>query len=269
MAPPISVVTTCKGRLEHLKFTLPYMLALPDCEVIVVDYDCPEQAGDWVRATHPEARVVQVGDRPIFNAAKARNLGVAAASAPWLLMVDADVIVAPELVEVVRGLMRPGSYLVPEVRPYPLMGVLVVARADLDAVGGYDETFEGYGSEDLDLTVRLGMAGRAVRTFPAGLLRSVLHDDALRGRFHEIADLLLNRTINELYRTAKMDLMRQGVTLDPDQARGLYAGARAAMLAPGGAPKLDVQLPPKTIANRALEVTFTYRLAAIEPREEG
>src|SRR5665213_3378936 len=116
-APLFSLVTTCKGRLEHLRFTLPYMLALGDCEVIVVDYDCPDHAGDWVRATHPGVRVVQVADQPLFNLAHARNLGIDAARAPWLMIVDADVIVAPELLDVLRGLMQPGSYLLPEVRP--------------------------------------------------------------------------------------------------------------------------------------------------------
>ena len=25
------------------------LMALPDCEVVVVDYDCPDRSGDWVR----------------------------------------------------------------------------------------------------------------------------------------------------------------------------------------------------------------------------
>ncbi len=267
MAPLISVITTCKGRLEHLKFTLPYMLALPNCEVIVVDYDCPEHAGDWVRASHPQARVVQVTERPIFNVARARNLGIAAANAAWLFMVDADVIVAPELMEVFRGLLEPGAYLLPRTRHYPLMGLLVVARADCDAVGGYDEAFEGYGCEDHDMIERLRMAGRGAKTFPDGFLKSIVHDHASRSRFHEIPDLALNQTINELYCTAKLDLARQGVTLGPEQARALYAGARAAVLAPGGPSTLDVSLPSKRISNRKLDVTFTYKLAAPEPSQ--
>jgi glycosyltransferase involved in cell wall biosynthesis len=263
-APLISAVVTCKGRLEHLKFTLPHLLALPDCEVIVVDYDCPEHAGDWVRATHPQARVVQVADRPIFNAAQARNLGVAAANAPWLLMVDADVIVAPELIDVLRGRLRPGVYLLPELRPYPLMGTVVLAREDYDAIGGYDEAFQGYGSEDLDLTSRLEMSGREAATFP-GCLRSIIHDDGLRAQFYEIPDLVLNRSINELYRIAKMDLLKLGVSIGPEQARALYDGARAAVLSPEKSPKLDVRLPPRTAALRPLEVTISFRLSVAPP----
>jgi hypothetical protein len=263
MAPLISVVTTCKGRLEHLKVTLPHMMALADCEVIVVDYDCPDHAADWVRATYPEVRIVQVGDRPIFNVSRARNLGVAAATAPWLLMLDADVIVGSSLVDMLRPAMRHGVYFLPDPRPSSLGGTLLTTREDFDAVGGYDEAFEGWGSEDQDLIARLDHAGRAVRTFPANVLTGLRHDDDMRVSFHEIADLDVNRAVNSLYRAAKMDLLRQGVTLAPEQARELYAGARAAVL-PGGASKLEIQLPPRSIADRALEVTFTYRLAARE-----
>jgi len=263
MAPLISVVTTCKGRLEHLKVTLPHMMALPDCEVIVVDYDCPDGAGDWVRATYPEARVVQVGDRRVFNVSRARNLGVAAANAPWLLMLDADVIAVSGLVDMLRPAMQRGVYLLPDPRPSDLGGTLLVTREDFDAVGGYDEAFEGWGSEDQDLIARLDHAGRVIRTFPAYALTGLRHDDDMRVSFHEVTDLDANRAVNSLYRAAKMDLLRQGVTLAPEQARELYAGARAAIL-PGGSSKLEIRLPPRSIADRALEVTFSYRLAAPE-----
>jgi hypothetical protein len=134
MAPLISVVTTCKGRLEHLKVTLPHMMALADCEVIVVDYDCPDRASDWVRATYPEARVVRLSEQPIFNASRARNLGVAAANAPWLLMLDADVMVAPGLVDMLRPAMRRGVFFLPDPRPSNLGGVLLATREDVDTM---------------------------------------------------------------------------------------------------------------------------------------
>jgi glycosyltransferase involved in cell wall biosynthesis len=271
VAPIISVITICKGRLGHLKTTLPHLMALPDCEVIVVDYDCPDHAGDWVRATHPDARVVQVGDRPLFNVSRARNLGVAAASAPWLFMVDADVVVSPGLVDAVRAMLQPGAYLLPHPWSAPLSGAIIVARADFDAIGGYDEAFEGWGSEDLDLTARLDRIDRARATFPGDLLTSVPHDDALRVRFHEITDLPLNLAINAFYRAAKMDLLRQGVRLDTETARDLYAGVRAAVQAPGGPSRVNVVLPHREIAGRTLQATLSYQMSAagVPPETKG
>ena len=264
MAPIISVITTCKGRLEHLQTTLPAIMALPDCEVIVVDYDCPDGAGAWVRANFSAARVVQVTERPLFNVARARNLGAAAATAPWLLMLDADVVASPGLVDAVRELLRPGIYLLADPRPPPLYGTMFVAREDFEAIGGYDETFEGWGSEDIDLTERLNLAGGRAGTFPGGLLAGVPHDNDIRGRFYEIPDLYINWGINALYRNVKFDLMRLGVSLNQGQARDLYSGVRAAMLAADGPAHLNVVLPPRSVAERTLEATLTYRLAPTE-----
>jgi glycosyltransferase involved in cell wall biosynthesis len=261
MAPIISVVTTCKGRLEHLKTTLPAMLALPDCEVIVVDYDCPDGTGAWVRANFPAAKVVQVTERPLFNTARARNLGAAAATAPWLLMLDADVIATPGLAEAVRDRVRPGRYLLPEPRPPELYGALVVARADFEAIGGYDENFEGWGSEDVDITRMLDLAGRTAWPFPGDLLSGLPHGDALRVRFHEIADRDLNWAINAFYSHVKIDLRRVGMSLNPEQSRNLYAGARKALLSADGAAQLNVVLPERTVAGNRLEATITYRLS--------
>lgn len=259
--PRISVITTCKGRLEHLKLTLPALMALEGCEVVVVDYDCPDGAGEWVRQSHPRATVVRIEDRPLFNLARARNLGAAAATAPWLFFVDADVIVSRDFAPVLRSMLRPGGYLAPNPRPDDLWGAILVAREDFQAIGGYDEAFEGWGSEDVDIAARLDFAGRVARTFPGELLSTVAHDDALRGRFHAIADLRLNGAINAFYRNVKMDLLRQGVSLDAEQARRLYAEVRDAVTAGGATATLTVPLPPRPFHERTLAAAVTYEMS--------
>ena len=104
--PAISFVTTCKGRLAALKQSLPRMVAQPHAEVIVVDYDCPEGAGAWVAAEHPAARVVQVRDAPMFNIARARNLGAQAARGEWLGFVDADILLDEHFMEQALARLR-------------------------------------------------------------------------------------------------------------------------------------------------------------------
>ena len=42
MTPRFSIITTCKGRLENLKHTLPKFLRQENTEVVVVDHDCPD-----------------------------------------------------------------------------------------------------------------------------------------------------------------------------------------------------------------------------------
>ena len=69
----IACVITCKGRLHHLKQTLPLIVAMGTSEVIVVDYGCPDGTGDWVEANFPGVTVVRVDDDPGFSPARSRN----------------------------------------------------------------------------------------------------------------------------------------------------------------------------------------------------
>src|SRR5262249_41171223 len=187
------------------------------------DYDCPDGAGEWARTRWPCVRTVSVRERPSYNASAARNLGAAAASAPWLLFLDADVIAPPDLAERLRPLARPGSYAVADPRPSELCGAILVAAADFERIGGFDEAFEGWGSEDLDLLARLDLAGLARATFPASWLEVIWHDDAARTRFHATGDRRIASAVNALYAQAKLDLLRLGETLNLAPRRPLHA----------------------------------------------
>lgn len=55
----IAFITTCKDRLQHLKETLPLLVADKPTEIVVVDYDCPANSGDWVEANYPDVKVVR------------------------------------------------------------------------------------------------------------------------------------------------------------------------------------------------------------------
>jgi hypothetical protein len=48
----LSLITTCKNRLPHLKQTLPLMLQQPRAEV-VDDYGYDQGTASWVREQHP------------------------------------------------------------------------------------------------------------------------------------------------------------------------------------------------------------------------
>ena len=76
--PRLSIVTTCKGRLHHLRESLPTFLAQPDCETIVVDFDCPDRTAEVVAREFPAARLVALKDEPHFDIDRARNAGAKA-----------------------------------------------------------------------------------------------------------------------------------------------------------------------------------------------
>jgi hypothetical protein len=258
----LAAITTCKGRLEHLKQTLPALMAEPELEVVVVDYDCPDRAGDWVRNTHPRAKVVAVLNRPYFNRSEAKNLGAAAASADWLFFADADVRVDSGFASSLEGLQQPGVFLLPKPMPSELWGALIVSRADFDAVGGYDEAMEGWGSEDVDIIERLMIARVREDAYPGEWLHAIPHGDALRFGFHDPAAVGMSAAINGFYRTAKNDLIRQGVILDLEARRKLYADVRRACAAPGGIRSFQIEFRRTDVPGLTVRAALRYDLAA-------
>jgi len=263
--PTFSCITTCKSRLDQLRQSLPQMMSFADSEVVVVDYDCPQGTSDWVRDAFPAAKVVVVRGEPGFNAARARNLGAGAASAPWLLFLDVDTVARSDLPEQLAPLLSPTAFLLPDPRPPELYGALLVSRAQYDRVEGYDEALQGWGSEDEDITERLAGVGLRVGSFPSALLRSLQHGDDLRILHHEIKDPAVNNSVNHLYRHAKRDLTRLGLKLDLSNRKALYAAARQAALEPG--PR-GFEVPIRKFVSpamgRTVEAFLRYQLTSVD-----
>jgi glycosyltransferase involved in cell wall biosynthesis len=205
----LSLITTCKNRLPHLKQTLPLMLQQPRAEVIVVDYGCEQGTAAWVKKHHPAARLVQVNDDPVFCAARARNIGAGNASGEILCFVDADVLVHLELGKWLElNQNTNGFYVYPEIKTPELAGFLIVAREHFFKIDGYDEAIRGWGGEDFDLYERLARIGLSQSSVPRDSISPIPHSDELRqlnkdeggfgGRGETVA-------MHELYRAIKRD----------------------------------------------------------------
>ena len=227
--PRFSIVTICKGRLEHLRQSLPRALAQPDTEVIVVDYDCPDQTAAVVGREFPAARVVKVEDQPLLSVSRARNLGAAAAQGEWLIFLDADIVVAADFVARLTPLLaeqgRLYRFAPSKGRATGIYGSCVMSRADYAASGGYDEAIECYGGEDNDLYFRLNLAGLTTTILDADLIDLVVpHDDATRVRFTRYQSKLMHQRVNSAYLLVKGSLLRQlgADGLSEAQCRQLY-----------------------------------------------
>jgi hypothetical protein len=113
---------------------------------------------------------------PVANRARARNRGVAAATGSHVLFVDDDVIVPAGFVA--AHAKAHDDYLFPRAVSGPIINVpgtadrpapsavnysgaffctcnVSVRKSSLDAVGGFDESFDLYGWEDTELGIRL------------------------------------------------------------------------------------------------------------------
>jgi len=236
--PRFSIITTCKGRLSHLKRSLPRFLEQRDSEVIVVDYDCPDGTAVYVRRTHPTAKVVAVADAPVFNISHARNLGAEVASGDWLVFLDADVVPAPDMLKRVTEVLKADATK-PKRRYYridsdslSLVGSCVVRRADFVAVQGYDRVIDGYGGEDNEFYARLERIKRARSDLDGNLIETCLqHSEEARVRFFKRKSIIGSIRINAAYRVVKHGLLQQlGVPELPEETRrALYVHVRKAV----------------------------------------
>ncbi len=180
-------VTTCKGRLVHLRQTLRRLVAEVD-RAIVVDWDCPDGSGDWAEQLSERVTVVRPDTRGAqWHKTRALNLGALRAfelGARVLCFADADTRVAAGFGAACRAVVEPGRFAIVAGRRRQLMGFLVATFADFSRAGGYDERFIGYGREDIDLRLALGVGlGCSWGFVPGHLLDAVPHGHELRTRF--------------------------------------------------------------------------------------
>ncbi len=170
----ISVVIATRNRaalLDGALASLRTQLGAPEIEPIVVD----NGSSDATRAVAEQHAARYLFEaRP--NRALARNAGIAAATGEVVLFVDDDVVLPPyfaaaharahaesifphvvtgPIINVPDAGVRPVPTLLNGSNAYFCTCNVSVPRSALEAVGGFDESFDKYGWEDTELGVRL------------------------------------------------------------------------------------------------------------------
>lgn len=184
--PDLSVVIPFAGinRLQQLQAVLNGFYAQSDArlEVILVQGGIATET-----ELHLEScvRTIQM-DEPAgsrFNKSRLFNAGVRTATAPYLLLHDADILVPENYVSTCVGLFQQGwdafcpirflFYLsenqtselqratqlpvfdnLAEIRQNFAGGSVAITRQAFDRINGFDETFEGWGGEDVEFLHR-------------------------------------------------------------------------------------------------------------------
>lgn len=192
----ISVVIPTYNRLDMLAQVLPTLLAQDlkpsQYELLVCDSDSTDGTAEYLSGLKEQQSTVRFLPGFYSGRAAARNAGIAAARGGVVLFNDADILASPNLLSThlrrhrertaiavvglevqVKNLTeyaakrdRPQErgHLHPSSRKklswlYFLTGNASVRRDDLLRVGCFDESFTGYGHEDLELGYRLVRAG--------------------------------------------------------------------------------------------------------------
>jgi len=270
--PPLtySIVTTSKGRLQHLQRSLPTFLAQPNTDVIVVDYDCPQNSGDWAETHFPAARVERVSNAPRFSLSRARNIGAQVATAPWLVFCDADNLLLEGFVAAIDALRAPNVFIRPYrdsadgpiAVPFPLACEREVFRT----VGGFDDALEGWGTEDWEFVDRLLWHRGVQRVFPVGLVEILDHDDSARTLFYDDT-MQGSRLVGHHYARIKARYREtRGRDFSDDQRYAVYRDTKLAVQAALADPTLDELLdvtvpnanPPWRVRVRTVEARALY-----------
>ncbi len=203
----ITFVIPCKGRLHHIKQTLPKVIDLGNNDVIFVDYKCPQNSGQWVKDHYPLVKVILVEDDDGFCLPRARNIGAAHVETPWIFFIDADILtqsalgpwLSNELQEerIYRASLTNGQ------RDRETWGSFICPVNLFNNVGRYDEVFRGWGGEDEDIYRRLNKLKITTDYFPSTFIYPIRHNDNERTMYTDIKDIKIHHVSNELYMTAK------------------------------------------------------------------
>lgn len=202
----ISVVVPTYNRIETLRRVVPSLLAQDlgeeRFEVLVCDSNSTDGTAEYLATVGAEHQNVRHLPGNYSGRAAARNAGIAAARGRIVLFNDADIIASPDLlrrhlerhaaradVAVVGMEVQVRSYdeyldvrdaperartLHPPSRKrlswlYFLTGNASAPADTLRAAGGFDESFTGYGHEDLELGYRLEKAGLTIVYEPSAI----------------------------------------------------------------------------------------------------
>ncbi|MBV9718990.1 MAG: glycosyltransferase [Candidatus Eremiobacteraeota bacterium] len=205
-APEVSVVIPTYNRLEILREVVPSLLAQSlepsQFELLVCDSDSSDGTAAYLAEVRREHSNLRHLASAYGGRAAARNAGIAAARGAIVLFNDADIIASPNLLathlqrhRARRGIAvvglevqvedlrdyefkreNPGArgHLHPASRKtlswlYFLTGNASVRRDDLLRAGCFDESFTGYGHEDLELGYRLQRLGIEILYEPAAV----------------------------------------------------------------------------------------------------
>lgn len=191
----ITFIVPCMGRLAYLKQTLSFLAA--QFSVVVVDWSCPDQSGDWLEknlfSRTGQARVFRVEGQKFFNASGARNVGAGAGKKyfpqnDWVAFLDADMLIQPGFAQELENQCCANSYVqfMDGERKSGHCGFTCCLYKDFLRAVGFSTNICGWGYEDIQFREKLDILGLKPRYIPCSLAQHIEHDDELRTKFYPV-----------------------------------------------------------------------------------
>ena len=239
----IAFVTTCKGRLCHLRETLPRNLRdnadFKNCVFVVLNYNDRDGLAHYIQHEHAaeiaSGKLVyyRTNEPDRFHMANAKNMAHRCAireGADVLVTLDADNLTGPKFASYIarQFAMNYGlSFMSPDFEALPprgkrfnqhnperlgrgFAGRLAIRAQDFIKIGGYNEIFDTWRGEDIDMIARLNRLGLKKTAIEPLYLNALAHSTEMR--FSEYPEAIKYETdeIYELTRTAHDTVVNWG-----------------------------------------------------------
>lgn len=195
--PKISFCTTCMNRSKYLLPTLSHNLKMygkeSNIEFILLDYNSSDGLEDMAKeqfSSHIDSGNLvyyKMTDPTIFERCHAKNIAHSLSTGEIVANVDSDLFLLSGLKEFILDYMVQYQFLISGIAD-GTFGFIVLDRKDFDTIGGYDETYLGYGCEDTDLGMRLTNLGRIGGIITPGLVCHLEHGASIRNYDKEIME---------------------------------------------------------------------------------
>jgi hypothetical protein len=237
----IACVTTCRGRVNHLRQTLPENLRGLNHNSVIVLLDYNDQTGlaEYIQDNHQDdidsGKLVYYRnhDATRFHMAHAKNQAHRCAmleGADILVTLDADNYMGDGFIYYIENEFRTKrhlSFLCPDFNALPpkghrfnpanplrlgrgFAGRMIIRSQDFLKAGGYNQVFDTWRGEDIDLIARLNRFGFRKGAIQPIFLNAIPHSSHVRFREYPDAEKFENDDIYAIVENAHDTVVNNG-----------------------------------------------------------
>lgn len=197
----VSFCITSMDRLCHLKKTLikniKNNILYPNVEFILLDYNSKDGLKDWVEKNCKEylnsgiLKYYRIEWPESFNMSNAKNISHTLATGDVLCGLDADNLTNKNFAYYINFEFNKNKEIIghSSVKISDFGGRMFTSKENFKKLNGYDESFIGWGYEDLDFKHRAFESGLSSVCIPYFFLDCVKHSDKMRDKNMSISKL--------------------------------------------------------------------------------
>jgi len=179
----ISICVPCKNRADDLRKVMPSWIKAanesPPVEIAVLNYNSNDDLDNLIskmrRLDFEKGNfITYVKDKTndYYHNARACNLCIMISSGEYFLRIGCDAFIGKGFIKYIREKISKNGYVWIG-REKRFRGIIICQRKEFIEIGGYDERFEFYGSEDVDLYRRLVRRNKKNSSYPESFIRPI------------------------------------------------------------------------------------------------